>query len=202
MNIREGYVKRETRETSVEVLLKLEPGDFHVDTSIPFFNHLLETLFLYADFSGYVKAIDKCRFDDHHLVEDVAICVGLALSKALGDRIGIERFGWSLVPMDDALVMVSVDLGGRSYSNFKGSFRRSEINGLALENIPHFIKSLADNLRANIHVIILYGENDHHKVEAIFKALGVALRQAVKIGRSRVLSAKEFIDTSNFHLKF
>jgi len=191
--IRQAVVERRTRETEVRVELRLEPGDIKVDTPIRFLNHMLETLIFYMGASGSINAVDLRGFDDHHVVEDVAIVLGTAMDKALGDRVGIARFGWSIVPMDDALALVAVDLGGRSYFVFDGSFSRDTVGDLSTEMIPHFIRSFADSARATVHVKLLGGENEHHKVEAIFKALGLSLRQAMQIVSDQVMSTKGVI---------
>jgi len=190
---RQAVVERRTRETEVRVELRLEPGDIKVDTPIRFLNHMLETLIFYMGASGSINAVDLRGFDDHHVVEDVAIVLGTAMDKALGDRVGIARFGWSIVPMDDALALVAVDLGGRSYFVFDGSFSRDTVGDLSTEMIPHFIRSFADSARATVHVKLLGGENEHHKVEAIFKALGLSLRQAMQIVSDQVMSTKGVI---------
>jgi len=191
--IRQAVVERRTRETEVRVELRLEPGDIKVDTPIRFLNHMLETLIFYMGASGSINAVDLRGFDDHHVVEDVAIVLGTAMDKALGDRVGIARFGWSIVPMDDALALVAVDLGGRSYFVFDGSFSRDTVGDLSTDMIPHFIRSFADSARATVHVKLLGGENEHHKVEAIFKALGLSLRQAMQIVGDQVMSTKGVI---------
>jgi len=191
--MRQAVVERRTRETEVRVELRLEPGDIKVDTPIRFLNHMLETLIFYMGASGSINAVDLRGFDDHHVVEDVAIVLGTAMDKALGDRVGIARFGWSIVPMDDALALVAVDLGGRSYFVFDGSFSRDTVGDLSTEMIPHFIRSFADSARATVHVKLLGGENEHHKVEAIFKALGLSLRQAMQIVGDQVMSTKGVI---------
>ncbi len=190
---RQAVVERRTRETEVRVELRLEPGDIKVDTPIRFLNHMLETLIFYMGASGSINAVDLRGFDDHHVVEDVAIVLGTAMDKALGDRVGIARFGWSIVPMDDALALVAVDLGGRSYFVFDGSFSRDTVGDLSTDMIPHFIRSFADSARATVHVKLLGGENEHHKVEAIFKALGLSLRQAMQIVSDQVMSTKGVI---------
>ena len=190
---RQAVVERRTRETEVRVELRLESGDIKVDTPIRFLNHMLETLIFYMGASGSINAVDLRGFDDHHVVEDVAIMLGMAMDKALGDRVGIARFGWSIVPMDDALALVAVDLGGRSYFVFDGSFSRDTVGDLSTEMIPHFFRSFADSARATVHVKLLGGENEHHKVEAIFKALGLSLRQAMQIVGDQVMSTKGVI---------
>ncbi len=187
---RSAVFERRTKETEVKVELSLEPGDVSVDTPIKFLNHMVETLIFYMGASGRVKAVDLRGFDDHHVVEDVAIVLGLTLDKALGDRVGLARFGWAIVPMDDALALASVDLGGRVYFMFKGSFTRDTVGDMATEMVPHFIRSLASSLRATIHVNVMWGENNHHIAESIFKALGLAIGQAIQVKGSGVQSLK------------
>jgi len=188
--MRRASVSRETRETVVSVDVALSRGEVVIETPIRFLNHMLETLFLYMGSSGKVVAKDLRGFDEHHVVEDVALTLGSALDKALGDRVGIRRFGWAMVPMDDALSVVAVDLGGRPYWVFRGSFSRDKVGDLPTEMVPHFMRSLATTLRANIHVEIKWGENDHHVVESIFKALGLSLGMAMEIVGNHVPSTK------------
>lgn len=192
---RSASVERRTRETVVKVNLILGPGDVKVNTPIRFLNHMLETLMMYMNASGSIEAEELKPFnDDHHVVEDVAITLGAALDKALGDRAGIRRFGWAIVPMDDSLALASVDLGGRVYWVFKGSFSKDRVGDLSTEMIPHFVGSLASSSRSTIHAWILWGENTHHMVEALFKALGLALGQAVQEQGGGVLSTKGVVE--------
>jgi imidazoleglycerol phosphate dehydratase HisB len=188
--MRRGSFTRETRETVVSVDVVLGRGEITVETPVKFLNHMLETLMFYMGSSGRVVARDLRGFDEHHVVEDVALALGSALDRALGDRVGIRRFGWALVPMDDALSMVAVDLGGRPYWVFRGSFHRDRVGDLPTEMVPHFMRSLATTLRANVHVEVRWGENDHHIVESIFKALGLSLRDAVEVAGDGVQSLK------------
>ncbi|WP_069807436.1 imidazoleglycerol-phosphate dehydratase [Vulcanisaeta thermophila] len=187
---REAHFERSTRETRVKVRVSLTPGEVRVSTPVRFFNHMLETLIFYMGASGEVYAEDLRGFDDHHVIEDVAIALGTALDKALGDRIGIRRFGWSLVPMDDALALTAVDLGGRAYWVFRGSFTKGVIGDMTSSMIPHFIRTLATYLRATVHVEIKWGEDDHHIAEAVFKSLGLSLGMAMELINDRVMSTK------------
>ncbi len=188
--MRVGEIYRRTRETEIYVRINIdETGEVQVNTPYRFLNHLVETLLFYAGFSGVVEARELKPVDDHHVVEDVAICIGQAVSKALGDRGNIARYGWAIVPMDDACALAAVDLGGRVYVYTNYSYRREKIGDVATENILHFYVSLAQHLQATIHVHVLAGLNEHHIAEASFKALGMALGQAVK-PCERVLSTK------------
>ncbi len=176
---RRVQVVRETDETRIAVELSLESGSVRVATGIGFLDHLLETLLRYMGASGSIEATDRRGFDDHHVVEDTAITLGEAIARILEGR-QVKRFGYSIIPMDEVLVLAAVDISGRPYADVDLPFTRSEIGGLALENVEHFIRSLASTLRATIHVRALRGGNNHHLAEAAFKALGFALREALK----------------------
>lgn len=173
-------VERVTRETSVFVQCNLDGrGNDQVDTGLGFLNHLLEQFSKHSLIDLTVGAHGDLHVDEHHTVEDVALVLGQALARALGGRGGIKRFGF-LVPLDDSLAEVALDLGGRPYFVFQGSFRRAVIGDLPTELVEHFLRSLSDSLKANLHVRIRYGKNDHHKAEAVFKALARAFRMAVE----------------------
>lgn len=183
--------KRETNETLVEVALNIdEGGRINVETPIPFLNHILTTFLYYMNASTDIKAVDKLGFDDHHLIEDVAIALGEALKDSLGDRLGIRRYSSIALPMDDALILVAVDISGRggAYVNLKSS--REFLGGLSTENIPHFIESFARTSGITIHVVQLSGINTHHIIEATFKGLGIALFEASRIVNTSVRSLK------------
>ena len=189
--VRWAEVKRETKETRVYVNLSLGPGDIKVVTPIKFLNHVVETFMFYMGSSGEVMAEDFRGFDDHHVAEDVFITLGMALDRALGDRVGIRRFGWSMVPMDDALAATAIDLGGRVYWVFRGSFIGERIGDLSTQMVPHIIRTLATHVRATIHAEIRWGENDHHMAEALFKSLGLSMAQAMEyVGNNAVRSLK------------
>jgi len=171
-------VNRRTDETDVFVQCNLDgKGDFQIETDIKFFNHMLEQLSKHALIDLRIKAKGDSDIDDHHVVEDIGLTLGQALSRALGPRKGISRFGF-LLPMDDTLAEVALDIGGRSYLVFNCEFKREKVGDLPTEMVEHFFRSLADSLRANIHINVRYSRNEHHKIEAIFKAFGRALRMA------------------------
>ncbi|WP_148678192.1 imidazoleglycerol-phosphate dehydratase [Vulcanisaeta distributa] len=188
--VRRAEVRRETRETRIYVELALTPGGIRVSTPIKFLNHMLETFIFYMNASGEIVAEDLRGFDDHHVAEDVSIALGMAIDRVLGDRVGIRRFGWSMVPMDDALAVTSVDLGGRAYWVFRGSFIGERIGDLTTQMIPHIIRTLATYSRATIHAEIRWGENDHHMAEALFKSLGLSMAQAMEYVDNSVRSLK------------
>jgi len=173
---------RETRETKVEINLDIDSrGDIVISTPIPFFNHMLTTMFSYMNSTVSLVAIDKNPFDDHHIVEDVAIVIGEALDRCLGDRVGIKRYGFVVIPMDDALVLVSIDISGRGGAYIELNLRRESIGGLAIENVYHFIETLANRAGITIHVKQLNGVNTHHIIEAVFKGLGMTIYEATRI---------------------
>ncbi len=171
--------KYETHETSIALEIDIDGvGEALVDTGIGFLNHMLESFARHSLFNLKLKAVGDLNVDDHHAVEDIGICLGTALSKALGDRKSIRRFGDASVPMDDSLARCAVDIGGRGYLVFNASFNRDTIKGLSSENVEHFLQSMAINAGININ-LQAEGKNDHHKIEAIFKAAALALRKAV-----------------------
>ncbi|MHA1362460.1 MAG: imidazoleglycerol-phosphate dehydratase HisB [Candidatus Freyarchaeota archaeon] len=190
--MRKAKVKRETLETRVEVEINLDgTGKGNIQTGIRFLNHQLRTLSKHSLIDLDVKAEGDLN---HHIVEDVALTMGEALAKALGKKKGIFRYGWAITPMDDALVLVSVDIGGRSYAALDLSLSRAAIEDMEAEDVEHFLLSFAQTAKMNLHAKVLYGSNNHHKVEALFKALAISLRQAVSIdprrGESEVPSLK------------
>jgi histidinol-phosphate aminotransferase len=175
---RRGEAVRETKETRIAVAVDLDRAEpRRVDTGIPFYDHMLDQVAAHGGFSLLLSCEGDLEIDAHHSVEDSAIAFGTALSRALGERRGIGRFGFAL-PMDEAEAQVLIDLSGRPYSQFEGSFGASHIGAYPTEMTRHVFRSLADSLGAAIHVRVT-GENDHHKTEACFKAFGRALRQAV-----------------------
>ena len=180
MTTRTSSVTRTTRETSIRVTLDLDgTGKTDVKTGIGFLDHLLDSLSRHARFDLTLTCEGDLQVDDHHTAEDCALALGEALDRALGERRGVNRFGWTLAPLDEALARAVVDLSGRPFSDVALGLRREAIGGLACENIAHVLRSLATAGRATLHVDVLKGENDHHRAEAAFKATALALRQAV-----------------------
>jgi len=178
---RRGRYQRQTSETQVAVEVDLDgQGRYQVRTGIGMLDHLLEQLARHALFDLVVEASGDLEREAHHLVEDVGLALGHALDEALGERRGIVRFGHALVPMDDALALVAVDLGGRPWAHVEAAFRRDMLGSLPTELIGHLLQAVAHGGRLNLHARLLSGENDHHRAEAIFKALALALRQATR----------------------
>ncbi|MBI1885510.1 MAG: imidazoleglycerol-phosphate dehydratase HisB [Chloroflexi bacterium] len=179
---RQGVVNRETRETRVAVELTLDgTGRYKVSTGIGMLDHLLEQLSRHSLFDLTVGASGDIERDPHHLVEDVGLALGRALSEALGERRGVTRFGHAVVPLDEALALVAIDLSGRGYGSIDLAFDRDEVGGLPTEDIEHLLSAFANEGRLNLHVRLLAGDNDHHRAEAVFKALARALADAVRI---------------------
>jgi imidazoleglycerol-phosphate dehydratase len=174
-----GVIERKTGETDIRMELNIDgTGKWEIDTGIYMFDHLLSQVIKHGRFDLELKASGD---DPHHLIEDVAICLGQAFLKALGGRTGITRMGDATVPLDDALAMVSVDLGGRAYSVLEMSFTGNDMAGFPSDLVRHFLETFAVEGRLNLHAHILYGTNDHHRAEALFKALGRALDMATAV---------------------
>jgi imidazoleglycerol-phosphate dehydratase/histidinol-phosphatase len=177
LSTRRARVERRTKETYVDASVNLDASDpIHIATGIGFFDHMLEQLAKHGGFSLELTCKGDLQIDEHHTVEDCALALGEALRRALGSKVGIARYGF-LLPMDEALAQVAIDLSGRAYAEFSGRFNREQIGGLPTELVPHFFRSLADSMSAAVHISVS-GENSHHMVEACFKGVGRALRQA------------------------
>lgn len=177
---RNAVVERITRETAVRVSLELAgTGNAEVRTGVGFLDHLLESFARHARFNLTLTCEGDIRVDDHHTAEDCALVLGEALDRALGERRGIDRFGWAFAPLDEALARAVVDLSGRPFAAVDLGLGRETIGGLACENVGHVLRSIAMAARLTLHVDVLRGENDHHRAEAAFKACSLALRQAV-----------------------
>jgi len=182
--VRVEEVYRKTKETEVKVKVNLDgEGKAVVNSGVPFLDHMLTSLATHSliDIEASVKG-DLV----HHCIEDLAIGLGEALSKALGARIGIARFGNAMAPMDCSIASVAVDLVKRPYSKIDLKFRGRKVEEMQTEDINHFYESLTNSLQANVHMFVMYGSNDHHKAEAATKALALSLRQAVAVDSRRV----------------
>ena len=181
--MRKGNFNRKTKETEIKVKVNLDGvGKVVIETPVAFLSHMLTSLATHSLTDIELTATGDLK---HHIVEDVAICLGEALYNSLGNRKGITRFGNAIVPMDDALASAAVDLSGRSYSVVNLGLKGTNVEDCASEDLNHFFTSLASTLRANLHVNVEYGFNDHHRAEAAFKALALALKMAVSIDPQR-----------------
>ena len=178
---RVAEVRRKTKETDVRITLNLDgSGQSKISTGLPFLDHMLELVAKHGLFDLEVTCEGDLEIDDHHSVEDIAISLGQALTNALGDKAGINRYGAAIVPMDEALCRSVVDLSGRFYLVYEAETRRQKIGNFSVELAEHFWRSLADTAKFNLHIDCLRGRNTHHILEGTFKAFARALRQAVE----------------------
>lgn len=179
-NKRNGKINRQTKETDINLSLDIDGGgNYQIDTGIGFFNHMLALFARHGSFNLDLTAQGDLDIDAHHTVEDIGICLGRALKDALGDKAGVTRFGHALVPMDEALAMVAVDLSGRGYLAFDAFIPAAKIGDFDTELMEEFLHALAVNGEFTLHARLLCGGNSHHICEAFFKALGRALKDAV-----------------------
>jgi imidazoleglycerol-phosphate dehydratase len=194
--MRTAKIERKTKETQIKLELNLDgTGKSKIKSPVNFLNHMLEN---FAKHSGYDLSIDAkgdVKVEDHHLVEDLGLCLGDALDKALGDKKGIKRMGYAIVPMDESLATVALDLSGRPYAVVDipfSEFRDAKLGDVTKENIPHFFESFASKGKFNLHIKVA-GRNDHHMVEAAFKALARAMHDATRVTGKGVSSTKGVI---------
>jgi imidazoleglycerol-phosphate dehydratase/histidinol-phosphatase len=186
---RTARVQRVTRETRIDVAVNLDrTAPVSISTGIGFYDHMLEQVARHGGFALELDCRGDLQVDEHHTVEDCALALGQALREALGDKRGIARYGF-LLPMDEARAQVAIDLSGRAFAVFEGEFGRDAVGGLPTELVPHFFRSLGESLGAAIHVQVV-GDNSHHMVEACFKGVGRALRQALRIEGTDLPSSK------------
>lgn len=177
--MRRATIARETRETSVRLELDLDGGGrTEIGTGVGFLDHMLTALAHHARFDLTLECRGDTEVDDHHTAEDCALALGAAIDEALGTREDIERFGWALAPLDEALARAAVDLSGRPWPEIDLGLRRERLGALATENVEHVLRSLAIAGRMALHADVLRGDNDHHRAEAAFKAVALALRGA------------------------
>lgn len=185
MKARKSSINRQTKETSISVTVNLDgSGKTSVNTGINFLDHLIVSFGKHSMLDLTVKAKSNDKIE-HHLIEDTAITIGLAIDKALGNRSGITRFSYASVPMDESLAETSIDLVKRPFWKLTLPIKRNKIEDVSKEDLEHFFQSLLQNLNSCIHVTVKYGENDHHKVEAAIKSLAVALRVAASIDKKQ-----------------
>jgi imidazoleglycerol-phosphate dehydratase len=190
---RKAKIVRKTTETEIALDINLDQSvGSKIDTTIPFLNHMLELFVRHGQFKLVVKSKGDTEIDDHHLVEDLGICLGQAVGQALGKKIGIHRYGSASVPMDECLCRVDIDISGRPYLIYKVRYERRKIGGFDPSLVKEFFKAFTDHSGITLHINLAYGSNSHHIIEAVFKAFARALRQAVNINPeiSGVLSTK------------
>jgi imidazoleglycerol-phosphate dehydratase len=194
---RRAHIERTTKETQIDLRLNLDGrGKSEISTGIPFFDHMLDLLTRHGGFDLRLKATGDLDVDQHHTVEDVGIALGEAVHSALGNRRGILRAGYFLMPMDETLAAAAVDFGGRAFCVVKAKFSARTVGGFQTELVEDFFQGFAQAARANVHLRVLYGRSSHHQVEALFKAFARALRFAVsrdKRLRNVLPSTKELL---------
>lgn len=189
--MREATVTRETKETQITVTVRLDgKGESQIETGIGFFDHMLTAMSKHSGISMQIKTAGDLYVDGHHSVEDTGIVLGQALNKALGDKSGIARYGSAYIPMDEALSFCALDLSNRPFLVFRGEFTNQMIGSYDACLTEEFFRALAVNAGITLHLDMVYGKNDHHKCEALFKAFAHALRTAVTETDGTVLSTK------------
>jgi len=187
-------VKRKTTETEISLYLNIDgQGEATLETGVPFLEHMLSLWARFAHCDLGIRARGDLEVDAHHTTEDIGLCLGEAFGKALGDKEGIARFGDAVVPMDDALVLVALDIGGRPFFSFTGTLPAPRVGNFDTELVPEFLRAFAHGARLNLHIRVLAGENTHHILEATFKALGRACAEAVKKVATGIPSTKGVI---------
>ncbi|WMT19754.1 imidazoleglycerol-phosphate dehydratase HisB [Parageobacillus toebii] len=180
--VRHASISRTTKETDIQLHFVIDgEGKAELDTGVPFLTHMLDLFTKHGHFNLTVTAKGDTEVDDHHTTEDIGICLGQALREALGDKKGIKRYGNAFVPMDEALAQVVLDLSNRPHFEFRGEFPSEKVGTFDVELVHEFLWKLALEARMNLHVIVHYGRNTHHMIEAVFKALGRALDEATMI---------------------
>ena len=180
--MRKAKIDRETKETNISISLNLDGcGKYNINTGLHFFNHMLEQFSHHSGIDLDIKAVGDLQVDTHHTVEDVSICLANAVKIALGDKIGITRFGYSYVPMDETLTRAVVDLSGRSYCIFNCQFTVAKIGDVDSEMFREFFIAFANNLGCNLHIENLYGINNHHIIESCFKSFAKAMKMAIHV---------------------
>ena len=188
--MRKTTISRKTKETDIQMEINLDgSGISDISTGIGFFDHMLHAFSKHGNFDLVVKAEGDLIVDDHHLLEDTGIVLGQAIAQAMGNGAGIARFGEARIPMDEALASVALDMGGRSYLVLDASFTAPKVGEFSTQMVKHFFESVVSNAKINMHADV-YGDNDHHKIEALFKAFAYALRRAVVVEGEGIKSTK------------
>lgn len=184
---RKAVIKRKTNETDIEISLNIDGvAKRQIDTPVGFLNHMLDLFAKHGLFDLKVKATGDTYIDEHHTIEDIGITLGEAFAKALGNKKGINRYGFFILPMDDVLATVAIDFAGRYSFRFECPFLREKVGDLPTELVSHFWNAFAQNAKVNLFIKVEYGENEHHKIEAIFKATARAIRMACELDKRAI----------------
>ncbi|WP_438564751.1 imidazoleglycerol-phosphate dehydratase HisB [Clostridium sp.] len=192
--MRKANIKRKTKETDIFLELNLDgTGESDIDTGIEIFDHMLILFSFHSEIDLKVKCIGDIGVCDHHTVEDIGIALGNGIKEALGEKFGIERYGTMHMPMDESLALVSLDISGRPFLVFDCEFNREKVGEMSTEMVEEFFRAVAFNSGITLHINMMYGKNDHHKIEAIFKGFGRALKRAKEVTSERVQSTKGVI---------
>ena len=187
---RNANVSRKTSETDINIKIDLDgTGEYNISTGVNFFNHMLESFSKHSMVDLDVEATGDIEIDDHHTIEDIGILLGEAFSEAIGDKKGIKRMAHAIVPMDDSVATVAIDISGRSYCNMSLDFKNEKIGDMTSDVIIHFFESFASGAKLNIYGTV-EGANDHHKAEAVFKAFAKSIKEAIKIEHDQIPSTK------------
>jgi len=188
---RKATIERKTTETDIRISLNVDgTGEYKVETGVGFLNHMLELFSRHGSFDLTVKADGDTHIDAHHTAEDIGIVLGDAFVKALGDKRGIRRYGFFLLPMDETLIECAVDFSGRTYLNFDAPISSAKVGDFDTELVEEFFKAFADRAGINLHIVKRYGRNTHHIIEGIFKCVARAIKDAVVIESDRIPSTK------------
>ena len=189
--MRSYKIERNTLETQIVVEIDLEgTGKAEIDTGVGFFDHMLTLMAFHGKFDMKVKCSGDIYVDDHHTIEDIGIALGECVKQALGDRRGIKRYSTVFIPMDEALAQTSIDVSNRPYLVFNAEFTDERVGNMATQMVKEFFRAFVNESRVTLHINLLYGENDHHKIEAIFKSFARALKDAIEIISDEVASSK------------
>ena len=193
--MREASLSRTTKETDVSVTWNLDgTGKASIDTGIGFFNHMLELLAFHSGTDLTIRAAGDIDVDDHHTIEDIGIVMGTVFRQALGERIGIARYGFFLLPMDEVLAETAMDISGRPYLVFNCDFNRENVGAMATEMAEEFFRAFAVAADVSLHINVRYGTNDHHKMEGIFKSFAHTIKAAVKVEGDQLPSTKGMLE--------
>jgi imidazoleglycerol-phosphate dehydratase len=189
--MRKAEINRETLETKVDITINLDgTGKSNINTGVGFLDHMLTLLAFHSRFDIDITCVGDLYIDDHHSVEDIGLALGTAFNEALGDKKGIKRYASLFIPMDESLCRVALDISNRPTLVYNVEFQREKIGTIDTQNFKEFLKSFANEARLTLHLEVLYGDNDHHKIEAVFKALARALQEAVTITSNELPSSK------------